>query len=229
MDVFDALRVIARWWFVALPMLVLSLVAAIVLSSGIAPEYQAEGSVLFVGPLVRESTTTPGETEAINPLLEQPSALTTAAVISSLSMSSPQVATILADEGLSTDYEVGVESRTPILLLLVRADSRDLATATALRLAELVDDDVRLRQEAADVPLDQRVTTNVIGLSAVGGADYGGRNRIRLAVFILGAGTSFGLAFLLEGLRNRRAAAPGGSKSDDATAADDDAVSLVEV
>ena len=65
--------------------------------------------------------------------------------------------------------------------------------------------------------------------SADGKSVYVSRNRIRLAVFILGAGTSFGLAFLLEGLRNRRAAAPGGSKSDDATAADDDAVSLVEV
>ncbi len=49
----------------------------------------------------------------------------------------------------------------------------------------------------------------MIGLSAVGGADYGGRGRIRVAVFVLGAGASLGLAFLLEGLRNRRAEARG--------------------
>lgn len=220
MDVFDAVRVIARWWFVTVPLLVLSLAAAIALSSGIAPEYLVEGSIIFQGPLVRDSTSNPGETELINPLLEQPAALTTVAVVASLSLSNPQVATILASEGLSTDYEVGTESRTPILLLLVRAGSRDVAIDTALRLAELVEDDVRLRQEAADVPTDERVTTNVIALSAVGGADYGGRNRIRLAVLVLGTGASFGLAFVLEGLRKKRLAARHDSNQDGTGVAD---------
>lgn len=204
MDFHDSVRIIGRWWFVTVPLVVLTVIATVVLTNGVQPEYQADGSILFVGPTTRESEDRPGETEPVNPLIEQPAALTTAAVVSALSMNSPQVADILAREGLSTNYEFGTEARTPILLFYTRASSRELATATALRLVELVSDDVQLQQEAAGVPADERVTTNLIGLSATGGADYGGRRRMQIVILVLGLGTAFGMAFLLEGIDRRR-------------------------
>lgn len=203
MDIFEATRVILRWWFIAIPLFILTFVGAIVGTNGFPPEYTTNASILFVGPTVVE--TADNELEAVNPLLNQSSALTTAAVVTSLSIAGPQVADILSNEDLSTAYEVGTESRSPILLLQVRAESRELATATALRLVELVETDVRLRQDAANVPENQRVTTSLIGVAAVGGADYGSQTRARLALIAVGFVISGGIIFLLEGVSRRRA------------------------
>lgn len=204
MDILDGIRVLFRWWFVTIPMVALTVAAAVVVTDGYQPEFQADGSLLFVGPTVTPTGDETSGSTAINPLLEQPAALTTTAVVSSLALQTPQVASTLAAEGLSTDYDVGTESRLPILLIQTRAESRDAAIATALRLFELVDRDIEGRQEAANVPADQRVTTNVIGISAVGGPDYGGRMRMRLVIALFGLGATAGIAFLLDGVRRRR-------------------------
>lgn len=204
MDILDGIRVLFRWWFVTIPMVAITVGAALVATGGYQPEYQAEGSLLFVGPIVTPTDDEMSGSTAINPLLEQPAALTTTAVVSSLALQTPRVVGILASEGLSTDFDVGTETRLPILLIQTRAESRESATATALRLFELVDEDIDGRQAAANVPADQRVTTNIIGISAVGGADYGGRMRMRLVIGMLGLGATAGLAFVFDGIRRRR-------------------------
>lgn len=213
MDIFDGARVVARWWFVALPIVVITAAASVLFTSGIQPEYTAEGSVLMLGPAVRESEDEPGEFDTLNPLIDQPSALETVAVVVALSIDGPEVRNILAAEGLSTAFALGTERGVPIILLETRADARNIALRTAERLAELIDEEVRLRQVAGDVPQSERVTTSVVQLGAVGGADFGGRTRVRILVGALGVGTAFGAAFLLEGLKRRRSEAAEPSES----------------
>lgn len=200
MDIFDAVRIVAKWWIVTIPVLVVGLAGALVLSGGIQPEFRAEAAVLLVGPTTNRSD---GSDEPVNPVLVQPAALTTAAEVAALSANTGQVRNLLASEGLSTRYEIGSQRGNPILIIEVRAQSREEATNTALRLVDVISDDLRLRQDAVDAPEDQRVTTSVIGLSAVGGADFGGRNRARLVLAMLAIGTAFGAAFLAEGLGRR--------------------------
>jgi hypothetical protein len=186
-----------RWWFITLPLFVLTITAAAVMSTSIQPEFTARGSMVLNGP----SGT--GE-EVVNPLLSQNGALPTAAYVTSLSVTSPQVIRILEDEGLSSSYDVAAQDRLPIILLETRADDRKIATDTALRLVELIDADLRLRQDAAAVPADQRVSADVISISSVGGADYGGRKRLQIAIFALGLGMTASSAFVAEGARQRR-------------------------
>lgn len=205
MDIFDGVKVMLRWWFVVVALFAVTLAAAMSMTSDIQPEYRAEAAVLMVGPAVRESSSRPGEFESLNPLLDQPSVLATVALVVSLSVQGPQAEQILADEGLTASFEVGVERNAPIVLLETRAESRDVALRSAQGLAEIIDEEVRLRQDAADVPANERVTTSVIQLAAVGGADYEGRNRTRLLILGLGIGMTVAVVFLLEGYRRRRA------------------------
>lgn len=221
MDIFDALRVVTRWWMVTVPILVIGLTGAFVLSSNINPEFQAEAAVLLVGPTVRSQDE---GGDAVNPVLVQPAALTTAAEVAALSANTAQVRNLLASEGRSTSYEVGAQRSNPILVIEVRAWSREEATTTTLRIVELIEEDLRLRQDAVDAPQDQRVTTSVIGLSAVGGADYGGRNRARVALAVLAIGAAFGAAFLAEGLERRRRMRAGGTPMEGA--ARDDSIDV---
>jgi hypothetical protein len=212
-DIIDVLRLVARWWYVTVPVVLLSFGAAVVGTTGIQPEYRAEGSVLFVSPSVLAATDGSGDETRVNPLLVGSSGLTTAAEVASLAINTPQVAEILESEGLSSEFAVGSSSRSPILLIEARALSRATATATVLRVAELIEEDIALRQDAADAPENQRVTTSVISLSAVGGADYGGRMRIQVLVIVLGVALALALAFLLDGNRRRRTA--GGQPGDE--------------
>jgi len=207
-DLFDVTKLTFRWWYVTVPLLVLTLVSAAVVSARVQPEFTAEGSLIVVGPANAAPVDTDEEPVVVNPLLSQSGALPTTAYIAALAASSPQVARILAEEGLSTAYDVAAQTRLPIILLEARAQSRDVATNTALRLVELIDDDLRLRQEAADVPPDQRVTVDVIDVSSAGGGDYGGRTRLRIVIVLFGLLATVAAAFALEAARRRRSERP---------------------
>lgn len=200
MDIFDGLRVIGRWWFVTVPLALLALLLASFGTAGIDPEYAARGSVMLVSP----GLPTGDDSDLTNPLLFQSGALEVAAEVAALSANTPQVAQILSDEGLSTGYEVGTQNRTPIVLIETRGPTREVATNTAVRVVDLIQQDLRLRQDAAGAPDDQRITVEIISLSAIGGADYGGRNRVRVASAVVGLGLAFLTAFVLEGASRRR-------------------------
>lgn len=202
MDFFDLAKLMLRWRYVTVPLIVLTFVAAFTVSARAQPEFTAQGSLMLVGPTTSE--TTDGEVATANPLLSQNGALPTTAYVTALAATSPQVRTLLGGEGLSTTYDVAAESRLPIVLLEVRAPTREMATNTALRLVELIDEDLRLRQDAADIPNDQRVTADVIGISSAGGADYGGRTRLRIVIILFGLVATIGVAFGLEALRRHR-------------------------
>ena len=200
-DIFDVIKLVLRWWYVTLPLLVLTFVAAALVSERVQPEFTAQGSIILQGP----GTDAGGDAAVTNPLLSQNGALPTTAYVTALAATTPQVATILAEEGLSTSYDVAAQDRMPIILLETRASSRESATNTLLRLVELIAEDVRLRQEVADVVADQRVTAEVIGVSASGGADYGGRTRLRIVIVLFGLLATIGSAFALEALARRKA------------------------
>lgn len=212
MDFLDVAKLLARWWYVTMPLVLLTITAAFIVSQGIQPEFTAQGSVLVVAPSADETGQGAGGS---NPLLTQNAALPTTAYVTSLALTSPQVGFLLGEEGLSTSYDVAVEDRLPIILLETRAPTRELATNTALRIVELIEDDLRLRQDAADVPSAERVSSVVIGVSSSGGADYGGRERLRIVVTALGLMLTLGAAFLLEGVAQRRRLRANGAASDD--------------
>jgi len=218
-DLFDITKLTFRWWYVTVPLLVLTLVSAAVVSARVQPEFTAQGSLIVVGPAAVPTADTDEEPMVVNPLLSQSGALPTTAYIASLAASSPQVARILAEEGLSTAYDVAAQTRLPVILLETRAQSRDVATNTALRLVEMIDEELRLRQLAADVPPDQRVTIDVIDVSAAGGGDYGGRTRLRIVIVLFGLLVTVAAAFALEAARRRRSERP--VEPDDERADDD--------
>jgi len=212
MDFLDLAKLMYRWWFVTVPLVLLTFVLAFVVSSRIQPEYTAQGSMMLIAP----SGPVEGaeDLQTVNPLLSANGALPTTAYVTALSATSPQVASLLASEGLSTSYDVAAQERLPIILLETRAESREVATDTALRLVELIDQDLQFRQDAAVVPQEERVTAEVISVAVVGGADYGGRARLQIAVVGLGLLTTVGVAFLLESLSRRRSTASGSTQDE---------------
>lgn len=205
MDFFDLAKLFLKWWFIVVPMVVLTLGVSLLLSDRVQPEFTASGSMILNGPSVSEQgdEVDGDDANVSNPLVSS-GGLPTTAYVTALSVGSPQVASILADEGLATSYDVAAETRLPIIRFETRSGSREGATQTAIRLVELIEDDLSLRQEAAGVPAGERVTTEVIDIAAAGGGDYSGQNRFRIVVIALGLACTIAVVFLVESLSQRR-------------------------
>lgn len=196
-------RILLRWSPVIVPLAILSLVFAIRQTSEIDPEHTSTVSVLLTGP--NEARITDFETgevniEDVNPLNSLGGSFPTVAEVTAIAMSEGGVLDQLQDEGLSTNVVVWVESRSPIINVEAVHGDADVAAATTDRMVELIGENLQQRQDALEAPETDRITPQKIADSTVGGADFGGRTRVRIALAVVGLGLSGMLAFVLEGL-----------------------------
>lgn len=210
--VFGIAGVLLKWWFVVLPLVGLSLFLAQTTTDSIQPEYTADVSMIVVGSsevLAIDPETGDIEIEDVNPLIALGTTLNTVASILALGMLDDAVLTTLDDEGLSTAVEVTVADRSPILTFEVTDRSREVAGDTADRMIELVQGDLERRQDELGAPDANRLFVQPIKTTTLGGADFGGRSRVRIAFAAVGVGLSCTVAYLLEALvqgRRRRKA-----------------------
>jgi hypothetical protein len=210
-DLWDVGRIVARRWYIAGPLLVLSLGLAVVMSGRVNPTYSTEASLLLVAlgdaPVLADPTATTvfGETlPPNNPYLNFPSSLATVAQATGLSVQSDDERRNAADLGLEPGYEVGVEARSPLLYVRVSSGDSDVAVATMDHVVGLIESDLAQRQDAADAPDDARIEVEVLARSDQAAADQGGRSRVRLTVAGLGILVAIGAAVLFDAAVTRR-------------------------
>ncbi len=212
MDLWDLLKVAVRQWRVLVPLLALSVGAAVFLSGSIAPEYSAQGSIVLIGP-----SETPGEPaqpppepggvgtpavdpSPVNPYLSFNSSLAVTAEVLSLRLTSAQTVAALADAGLATTYEVNLTPRSPILQVRTIGDDPATVVATLDRLIEVAGAELDLLQATGGAPETQRAAVDVLSRSTAASADSSGAQRVRLLVLALGVAASVAVAYATEGL-----------------------------
>lgn len=196
-------RILLRWSAIVLPLIGLSVYLAATQTSDIDPDYTAAVSVLLVGP--NEVRTTDFETgdvdiDPINPLNNLGGSLGTVATVTNISVSDDPTRQSLVDEGLTDAYAVWSESRSPIINIEVVDSDPDVALATTARLVDLIVADLKQRQDDLGAPDDERISGLLIDESTLSEPDFEGRDRVRIAIFVVGLGLSLATAFVLEGL-----------------------------
>lgn len=214
-DLWEALVIMARRWYVTLPLVVLTAVAVVLVGSRVEPTYSAGGTLLFVGPN-QVDIGEDGEQvlEFTNPLLRFSGSIQTTARAIGLAVSSGRTASELDDRGLSGEYTVGVDNRVPIMSLDVTDDDPDVVLETLEGLVGVVQEELTTRQDALDAPPNQRVGFQVLSQPEQARASYGPRNRLRLVTLALGLALAGGAAFAVEGLaRLRRRPVPGAGRA----------------
>lgn len=216
MDLWDLLKVAVRQWRVLVPLLVLTVGAAVLASGGIAPEYSAQGSIVLIGP-----SETPGEPaqpapepggvetpavvpSPVNPYLSFNSSLAVTAEVLSLRLTSAQTVVALADAGLATTFEVNLTPRSPILQVRATGDDPATVVATLDRLIEIAGAELELLQTTGGAPETQRAGVDVLSRSTAASADSSGAQRVRLLVLALGVAASVAIAYATEGLLARK-------------------------
>jgi capsular polysaccharide biosynthesis protein len=200
-DIWDGLRIVLKRWKVALPIFLLFAVIAVVGSGMINAEYSATGSVILLGPNSQASESADaaaGDTD-VNPYIIGCNTCETVARAIQVSMSSTETKQSMADDGLSTDYTIVVENRSPLMTLTADSGSPQNAVDTLAGVIDRINGELELRQSDVNAPSDQRITANVLSQDAQAKGDYGGRSKARVALLAAGALTAVATVLVMEG------------------------------
>ncbi|MEV5691844.1 hypothetical protein [Micromonospora globbae] len=168
MDLWDLTRLLFRRWYVALPILLASVLTAALVGQSVKPDYRSTGNLVLIpapGPVEPANPKQPTAERPKNPWgdlgLE---ALGNAAILKVLDQKTLKG---LADSGLSDSITVQVTPRAPILYVEAVGNSPAQATATVREVIRLLVAEVAEQQKGFGVLPQDTITT----LTLTDGAD----------------------------------------------------------
>lgn len=178
MDLWDVLRSTLRYWYVAAALLIVGLLVGSETVSRIEPVYEADATLLVIGPRNPEALND-------NPLLALGSSLVSTTKAAQIVVNSPETRRAIRAQGLEPDYEVATENREPLLRIRVTSSDPQLALATVGGVIDAVDADLAARQDSLEVPTEHRIQTQALSIDPVARENDRARSRVQLA--LLGA------------------------------------------
>ena len=211
MDLWEAVVVAFRRWYVLVPTLVIGVIVALSLANSVAPVHQATATIQYLRPSVdlNEDTTTLDLQS--NPYFD----LRSLAVATELSATSEDLRAQLRDEGNDADYTFEVDRREPIVRIATQSTSAESAISTLDALVEFAENEARIRQEQLDVAEEFFVIADVVSQDTLTSIDLTSRTRARvlfLAVaIVIALGAAVAVESVIGALRRRGGGPPGGS------------------
>ena len=159
-DFWDLTRLLGRRWYVAVPMLVLSLTAAGWAAVSVEPDYTATSYVQLIPPTVE---TRNGQAEnPQNPWLSM--GLGSLAGAATIKVSDATVLQQLKAEGYSDNFTLAMEGQLPIIKIEVVGATAKQASGTSRQVVTLIESNVRNLQTTYNVPERDRITTQRLDL-----------------------------------------------------------------
>lgn len=156
MDFWDVAKLMWRRWRITVPMLLLTTVGAVWTGFTVSPSYQETTHVAVLPPTVfrNPNPTSPAAVSRVNPWTEE--ALADAATIR---LQGKRLHDEMAAAGLKGDWSVTVTGRLPVIVVEVVAPTAEHAHGITTRLLDIVDQEVRSRQDERKVVMDEQITT----------------------------------------------------------------------
>ena len=161
MDLLDLLKLVFRRWYVAVPIVIVTLGAAVALGSAIQPEYKTAATVMLVPPTTSVSAPTNNATPAPgNPWLRIGEVQMAQAVQISASSSESRQKVVAA--GGDNAYEITLVTRSSIMTIEVSSDTAAKALATVEAATKLINDEVIAQQAKYKPKAGESITTQVL-------------------------------------------------------------------
>jgi hypothetical protein len=189
-DLKTVVLIVIRRWYVVIPLSLAALVFA--LGAGGSPSYHVDSAFLLVSPVA------PDADEGTNPLLQSRSGVNSVANVAAVIMHTGERRAAVADAGLSSDYLFTVANLEPFVTLRVVSDDPEIAQQSALKLAELYVDELKVQQLEFGASAGALVSTQVLEISAPT-ADYSSVRTTQALYLVGGLLVAFMAAFALEG------------------------------
>lgn len=191
MDFWELLKVLTRRWQVVVPIVVVSLVAAMQLSSRVEPTYQAAGSVILMPPRDRSQAES-------NAFLS--AGLATAAEAIAIGSQDQRTRNTVEDAGGASGYTVTSLRRSPIINIAAEGETREQSIETVGLLVDVLDRQLVERQDAVAAPPESRITLQNLSPELAAAPVYKGAQRVKILVVGMGLVLAALAALGLEGL-----------------------------
>lgn len=181
MDIWDALKLMARRWYVSVPMVLLTLVAVAWTLLTVEPRHTSDGHIMLVPPRIEIN---PGEDSSyeVNPW--DTDALT-AAIVTRLR--NRALFEQLADEGYRATWEADTDLQfRSVIVIQASSDSPGDAQATVQRLLQFVEQEIAAQQQQYNLPAGAEITS--LRLDSGENLEVARGNQARALVVVLGIG-----------------------------------------
>lgn len=188
MDLLDLLKLVIKRWYVAVPFVIVTLVAALAIGSSIEPEYKTAATVILVPPTTSQSAPANGATPAPgNPWLRIGETAMAQAV--QIAVSSGESREKVQAAGGDPAYEITLVTRSSIMTVEISSDSSARALATVEAVAKLISDEVVAQQAKYKPKAGEEITTQVLdaGLNVTPSRS----NVLRAQIVVLAIGLLF--------------------------------------
>lgn len=190
MDFWDLTKLLFRRWYIATPLLLLSVAGAAWVGSTVKPDYVATSYVQLVTPTVPQVK--PGEQPRLqrNPWLNM--GLSSLSGAATITVQDQTVLKQFEKQGLSQSFTLEMEGQLPIVKIEVIGKTQQQASDTARRLVSLLDSNVLALQNEYSVPAGDLITTRRLDLGDNLTENSGKVKRALVAIG--GAGVLFSIA-----------------------------------
>lgn len=172
MDIWGAILVLARRFYITLPLAGLTLFGAYFMTRSIAPEYHAGASVVLIGPTIPSDKDNPAP---VNPYTGMGAKTLTTTL--QIDLTGPTSLQQLQAAHNSTNFTLVNISQTSILSLTATSDSAQQAVSTANQLVTMLQSDLANRQQTYTSNPGYQVTAKIIAPAAIATADTGARTK----------------------------------------------------
>lgn len=161
MDLLDLLKLVARRWYVAVPIVIVTLAAAVALGSAIQPEYNTTATVILVPPTTSAATPANGATPAPgNPWLRIGETQMAQAV--QIAVSSGETRQKVVAAGGDAAYEITLVTRSSIMTVEISSETNAKALATVEAVTKLISEEVVAQQAKYKPKAGEEISTQVL-------------------------------------------------------------------
>lgn len=190
MDLWDVTKLMGRRWYVAVPMLLLTMLAAVWIVSTVKPDYEATTNVTLLPPQLRSDQPTE-VAKRVNPW--DTNSLTIATVTY---LENKRLHEAMEARGLSDTWESDIDIRFPSLLIIkVTAESQEKARATAQALQEGIKEEVARKQSNLNLKPGEEITT--VGFDDGSNLEKATSKVKRALIVVVGVGVILTIAFTI--------------------------------
>jgi capsular polysaccharide biosynthesis protein len=197
LDLWTAIKIVVRRWFVVLPLVLISLAVAFRVSAAVEPTYTATGSTLFVSPAQGGNNPFTNFNNAVNIMAK--------AIVEIAGGDEFQRS--VREDGAQASYSVDVGADAPLLRVTATSDEPEKVLETIALVLESVDNELAATQQETGAPPSTFITTTVLDQPLRARQESGDRTRAFVGVLAIGVAAAVSSAFLLESfLAGRREA-----------------------
>jgi hypothetical protein len=198
-DIWGAITVLVRRYYVTVPVAAIALVFAWIYAGSVAPEYHASASLIMIGPTAQVVKDVP---QPVNPY----ASLGTATVASALGtdVTTPQSLQQVVQAGNSTNFSVSERGRAPILDITTTSKSPRQAVTTATQVISIIQTTLAARQQPYAPNKANQITVQVLSSPALAAIDTKSRTKAKAVAIGVAIAISVLLTLLIDGILRAR-------------------------